>query len=134
MSKISDMNPLNKRKIIFRIILGYLLALSLLIGIVFFSLVRLDKIKETVDDLTNKLAVTRSLSQGITGEIRLVRFYADRYRRFYRQEYLDQFNDKTLDLKKGLKELGRQVSHQKWLDMIQNIQKENQMMIMAGRN
>lgn len=121
MSKIGNMEPFSKRKIILKIILGYMFALSLLIGIVFFSLIRLDKIKETVNDLTNKLAVTRSFSQGITGKIRLVRFYAERYRRFHRQEDLDQFNEKIVALKKGLKELGRQVSHQGWLKMIQDI-------------
>jgi len=122
--EISDMEPLNKRRIILRIILGYLIALFLLMGIVFFSLIRLDKIKETVDDLTNKLAVTRSLSQTITGKIRLVRFYAERYRRFYHQEDLDQFNGKIVDLKSGLGDIGQQITHQEWLNKIQHIQQE----------
>lgn len=118
------MHPFNKRKIIVRIILGYLLALSLMVGIVFFSLIRLDKIERTVDNLTNKLAVTRSLSQSITGKIRLVRFYAERYRRFYRQEDLDQFNEKIVDLKNALDYVGNRVDNQDRQNRIAHIQVE----------
>jgi signal transduction histidine kinase/DNA-binding NarL/FixJ family response regulator len=118
------MSPLIKRKIIVRIILGYLLALSLMIGIVFLALTRLNKINVTVDDLTNRLAVTRALSQSVVGKIRLVRSYAERYRRFNNQRDLDQFNEEIVDLKKGLKEMDRQVSNQNLLKMIQHIQQE----------
>ena len=113
-----------KRKTILQIIVGYLIALSLLLGIVFFSLIRLDKIKETVDNLTNKLAVTRSLSQSIAGKIRLVRFYTERYQRFYRQEDLDLFHEKIVDFRKATTEIGGQVTHPEWLNMIQHIQHE----------
>ena len=75
-----------KRKIIIRIVLGYLLALSLTLAIVFFALTRLNNINDTVDHLTNRLAVTRALSQSVVGKLRLVRSYAERYRRFYNQK------------------------------------------------
>ena len=124
MSAVSEMSPLIKRKIIIRIILGYLLALSLMIGIVFLALTRLNKINVTVDDLTNKLAVTRALSQSVAGKIRLVRFYNERYRRFNNQSDLDRFNEEIIDLKKGLAEMVRQISNQNWLKMVQYIQHE----------
>lgn len=118
------MDIFKKRTILLKIVVGYLLALSLLIGMVFFSLIRLDKIKKTVDDLTNKLAVTRELSQSVTDTIRLVRFHAERYRRFYRQEDLDRFNDKIIDLKQGLAKIDRQVVHPVWRENIRHIQNE----------
>ncbi|WP_163337784.1 ATP-binding protein [Desulfopila sp. IMCC35008] len=118
------MLTLYKRRILLKIIFGYLLAVSLMVGIVFFSLNRLNEIKETVDDLTNRLAVTRTLSQSITGKIRLVRFYAERYQRFYNQEDLDLFNEKIIDLQKGLEEISSQVSNPERLKKIRYIQQE----------
>lgn len=118
------MPAINKKKTIFKIVLGYLLALSLMLGIVFFSLNRLNKIEKTVDDLTNKLAVTRALSQGIAGKIRQVQFNAERYQRFYRQSDFDQFNEEIIELKSALEEISHQVSNIEWLGMIQHIQQE----------
>ncbi|WP_051249665.1 GGDEF domain-containing protein [Maridesulfovibrio zosterae] len=115
---------LNKRKIILKIFFGYFLALCLMVGAVSFSYTRLNIIKETVDNLTNNLAETRSLAQGVTAKIRLVRFYAERYRRFYHQEDLDHFNDEIVDLKKGLNELISQTDNRKLLSMVQGIQRE----------
>lgn len=118
------MLTLYKRKIIFKIIFGYLLVASLLVGIVIFSLNRLNEIKESVDDITNRLAVTRTLSQSITGKIRLVRFYAERYQRFYNQEDLDLFNEKIIDLQDGLDEISSQFSNKGRLGKIHYIQQE----------
>lgn len=120
------MHTLYKRNIVLKIIFGYLLAVSLMVGIALFSLNRLDDIKESVDDITNKLAVTRTLSQSITGKIRLVRFHAERYQRFYNQEDIDLFSHKMADLQNSLEEMSRQLSHQEWLDKVRHIQKETQ--------
>lgn len=118
------MPPVDKRKIIIRIAFGYLLALSLMIGIVFLALSRLNKISDTVDRLTNNLAVTRDLSQSVAGEIRLVRYYTERYRRFKNQKDLDLFNDAIIQLKSGLEEMIRQVDDESLQKKIQHIQKE----------
>lgn len=115
------MLTLYRRKIIFKIIFGYLLAVSLMVGIVFFSLERLNEIKISVDNITNRLAVTRTLSQSITGKIRLVRFYAERYQRFYNQEDLDHFNEKIIDLQNGLGEISSQFNTKSRLEKIQYI-------------
>ena len=114
----------SRRKILFKIIFSYLLVMSLMVGIVFFSLNRLNEIKATVDDLINRLTVTRTLSQTITGKIRLVRFYAERYQRFYNQEDLDNFNEKIIDLQKGLKEINSLFNNESRLEKIQYIQSE----------
>ncbi|BHH83170.1 diguanylate cyclase [Desulforhopalus sp. 52FAK] len=118
------MTDVDKRRIIIKIVSGYLLALSLMLGIVGFSLNRLNKIEKTVDDITNRLAVTRALSQAIAGKIRQVRFNAERYQRFYHQSDLDQFNEEIIELKSGLEEINHQVNNNTWLEMIQHIQDE----------
>lgn len=118
------MPVINKRKVIIKIILGYLFVLSLMVAIVFFSLTRLDTIEKTTDDLTNRLAVTRALSQSIAGKIRLVRFHAERYQRFYKQSDLDQFSEDIIELKSGLGEISKQVGDNDWLTMIKQIQQE----------
>ena len=124
MQQLIYMPVINKRKVIIKIVLGYLFVLSLMVGIVFFSLTRLDKIEKTTDDLTNRLAVTRALSQSIAGKIRLVRFHAERYQRFYKQSDLDQFSEDIIDLKRGLGEISQQVGDNDWLKMINQIQQE----------
>ena len=118
-------NPtFSKDKTINKIILGYLLVLSVMIAIVFFSLNRLNIIEKTVDNLTNNLAVTRALSQSITGNIHLVGTCANRYQRFYRQEDLDLFHSKVDELKDGLNKINAKIDNANWLNMVQNIQQE----------
>lgn len=95
-----------------------------MVGVVSFSYTRLNVIEGTVDNLTNNLAETWSLAQSITAKIRLVRFHAERYRRFYHQGDLDRFNDDIVDLKQGLKELVFHTDNQELLAMIQDIQVE----------
>jgi len=118
------MLAIDRRKIVYKIILGYLLALSLVVGIVIFSLSRLDDIKASVNDITSRLSVTRSLSQSITAKIRLVRFYGERYRRFYHQEDLDQFNTSLQDVKDGLQGISKQMYNDEWLEMVRYIQQQ----------
>ena len=121
---MSKIHSLFKRKIVIRIIWGYLLALSLTLAIIFFTLTRLNNINDTVDDLTNRLAVTRSHSQSVVNKLQLVRFYADRYRRFYKQKDLNLFNKKLLDLKMSQKEMSKQVSEPTMRSLTQHIQQE----------
>jgi PAS domain S-box-containing protein len=81
-----------RRRVGLKIILGYLIALALMVGIGFFALTRLDQINSTVDNLTNKLAVERSLAQDTVSQIWLARFYANKYVRTQAQVDLDQFD------------------------------------------
>lgn len=118
------MPAIKKKKIIIKIVLGYFVALSLMLGIAFFSLNRLNKIEKTVDDITNNLAATKALSHTITSKIRLVRLSAERYKRFYRQGDIDQFNEKIIELKGGLTTIRNQVKTPKWQEMIQYIEQE----------
>ncbi|GLS91721.1 hypothetical protein GCM10007916_27910 [Psychromonas marina] len=118
------MVSLFKRKIIIRVVLGYLLALALTLAIVFLTLSRLNNINNTVDELTNRLAVTRALSQRVVSQLHEVRFYADRYLRFYNQKDLDLFNTKILGLKQSQQEMSKHTKKERSLGLIQYIKQE----------
>lgn len=121
---MTDMPPLIKRKIVFRVVLGYLLALSFTVGIVFLAFTGLNKINHTVNDITNRLTTTRTLAQGIANNLQLVRYYAERYQRLYRQEDLDLFNKKILELQENQQSIELLISDPDILNMVQHIQKE----------
>ncbi|MDB1125913.1 GGDEF domain-containing protein [Vibrio algarum] len=116
--------PLIKRNIVRRVILGYVLALSFTIVIVFLAFTGLNKINATVDDITNRLTETRNLAQGIDNKLQLVGFYTDRYQRLYHQVDLDSFNEKVLDLKASLDSISVLISDEVTLDMVHYIQRE----------
>lgn len=118
------MQALVKRKIVFRIVLGYLLALSFTVGIVFLAFSGLDRINNAVNDIAIRLTNTRTLTQAIDNKLQLVRYYADRYQRLYRQEDLDLFREKMVKLQDKQREIGGVISDQATLDMVQHIQKE----------
>lgn len=118
------MPSLFKRKIIIRVVLGYLLALSLTLVIVLLTLSRLNNINQTVDELTNKLAVTRSHSQSVVSQLHQVRYFADRYRRFYNQKDLDNFNDKINSLKDSQALMIKHTDKPDLLKLVQYIQQE----------
>jgi len=80
-----------QRRVGAKIILGYVLALILMIGIGGFAIARLDQINATVNNLTGRLAVERGLAQDIVTQIALTRFYANRFVRTQDQADQDQF-------------------------------------------
>tara|TARA_R110001583_G_scaffold22377_7_gene84025 strand:- start:27072 stop:28601 length:1530 start_codon:yes stop_codon:yes gene_type:complete len=110
MPKINDATAYNKRKVIIRVVLGYFFALVVTLSVVSLALTRLNKINSTVEELTNRLAETLSLSQDVIGEVQLAHFHEDHYRHFYQQNDLDLFNEKLLDLKKHQAEIGALVN------------------------
>lgn len=118
------MPSLFKRKIIIRVVLGYLLALSLTLAIVLLTLSRLNNINQTVDELTNKLAVTRAYSQSVVSQLHQVRYSADRYRRFYNQKDLDNFNYKISRLKESQALMVKHTDKRDLLKSVQHIQHE----------
>ncbi len=81
-----------RRRVGVKIILGYLIAFVLMVGIGVFAIARLDQINATVGHLTDNLAVERGLAQDIVSQILLARFYANRYVRTQGQADLDRFN------------------------------------------
>ncbi|WP_413698890.1 hypothetical protein ACLKMH_15090 [Psychromonas sp. KJ10-10] len=122
MFKINNAPAFNKRKIIVRVILGYLLALVFTLSIVFLALTRLNKINTTVEELTTGLAETRSLSQDIVGEVQLAHFYEDQYRHFYLQKDLDLFHEKLTDLKQKQAEIAQLVIEPSLYNMVKVVQ------------
>lgn len=121
---MTNPHPLIKRKIVLRIILGYVLALTFTIAIVFLAFTGLNKINRTVDDITDRLTVARTLAQDIDNKLQLVRFYADRYQRLYNQIDLDLFNQKARDLKSNLNNIHVLISNDETLGMVNYIQKQ----------
>ena len=124
MPKLNSFASLFKRKIIIRVVLGYLLGLSLTLAIVFLTLSRLSIINQTVDELTNRLAVTRALSQHIVIQLQQIRFHTDRYRHLYNQKDLDHFNEKITDLRQSQTEMFDKTINEKSLKLIEYIQHE----------
>lgn len=122
MSKIIESSIYNKRKVIVRIVLGYLFALVMTLSIVFLALSRLNKINATVEELTNGLAETRALSQEVVGKVQLAHFYEDQYRNFYLQKDLDLFHEKLIDLKASQAEIAKLVSEPSLYNMVKVVQ------------
>ena len=85
---------------------------------------RLSNINETVDELTNKLAVTRSQSQIIVNQLQQIKFHADHYRHFYKQSDLDLFNEQITALKKSQYVMIKNTDEQEVLNLILHIQQQ----------
>jgi signal transduction histidine kinase/DNA-binding response OmpR family regulator/HAMP domain-containing protein/CHASE3 domain sensor protein len=81
-----------RRSVGAKIISGYLIALILMIVIGAFTLLRFNRINATVAELTDTLAVERSLAQDMVSQTLLARFYANKYVRTQAQADLDSFN------------------------------------------
>jgi PAS domain S-box-containing protein len=86
-----------RRRVGAKIILGYLIALALMVAIGSFAIARLDQINATVGNLTDKLAVERGLAQDMVSQILLARFYATRYVRTQSQSDLAQADQLITD-------------------------------------
>jgi len=91
-----------QRKIGAKIMLGYLIALSLMIGISILIIIRLNHISATVNDLTQKLAIERKLSEDIVNRILLARFYASKFVRTQKQVDLDRFDEEFVEVERLL--------------------------------
>jgi diguanylate cyclase (GGDEF)-like protein len=128
---MTKLTSLFKRQIITRIVLGYLFALAFTVGIVFLAFNGLNRINDTVEDITNRLTVTRSLAQDIGTQLQRVRYHADRYHRLYQQRDLDQFNVYIGELQQSQNDISRLIIDPDKLKMIQHIQKET-LMYMEG--
>lgn len=121
---MTKLPSLFKRKVVTRIVLGYLFALSFTVGIVFLAFSGLNNINDTIGAVVNRLTVTRSLAQNIDTKLQLVRYHADRYQRLYQQGDLDLFNEKITQLQQSQKEITQLISDPDMLKMVQHIQNE----------
>ncbi|MDM8526623.1 ATP-binding protein [Anaerolineales bacterium HSG24] len=75
-----------------KIILGYLVSVSLMVVIGVLVATRLTQVTETVNDLTTVQAVQLDLSNMMVEQIVLTRLYANRYIHHQNQQDLDAFN------------------------------------------
>lgn len=110
-----------------RIILGYLLGLSLMIGIMILASVRLNKINHTVENLTGRLANTRELSSDIVNRTLKLRFYAEQYTRTEKYSQLLAVNTEIDGLRSTLEKIQNltlQSEQKKEINLISRLKKE----------
>ena len=104
-----------------RIVVVYLIALLLVVGIGTLALVQLHQISVSVNDLTNNLAVERALSKDIVSQILLTRFYAHQYVRTQSQADLDRFNEEFAQLKALLTLADQQITNPERVEQLNHI-------------
>ncbi len=104
-----------------RVILIYLIALLLVVGIGLLAFIQLGQISATVDHLTNNLAVQRALSRNIISQVLLTRFYALQYVRTQQQSDLDRFNEEMGRLEDLLAQADQQTTNPQRVDMLNRI-------------
>jgi serine phosphatase RsbU (regulator of sigma subunit) len=85
-----------QRKVQVKIMLGYWLVLSLMIGISLLALFRLNRINTTLNELINRLSINRQVAQAIVTDLVTARYYASKYVGTRNQTDLDAFHQ-TLD-------------------------------------
>ena len=84
------------------ILLSLLVALLLIISMGGLTLLQLNRISRTVDNLTNQLAIERGLSKDIVGQIQVVRMYMNSYVSTQSQTDIDRFYEAYNELKRLL--------------------------------
>jgi PAS domain S-box-containing protein len=105
-----------------RVILMYLIALLLVVGIGLLVFIQLGQISATVNDLTNNLAVQRALSRNIVSQVLLTRFYALQYVRTQQQSDLDRFDEEMARLEDLLTQAKQQTTNPERVDMLNRIE------------
>ncbi len=90
-----------------RFVIGHLLALLLTLTLGVFAFVRSSHIADTVNHLTNELAVERALADDIVSQVALVRFHASTFARTHKQTDLDRFEETFARLQTLLSESER---------------------------
>jgi len=81
-----------------KILLGYLIAIVLMVMVSVLGLLQLRQINNTVDILTNQLASNQKLADDVAHQIVLAQFHASRYVRTQNQADLDNFNQTFVEL------------------------------------
>jgi PAS domain S-box-containing protein len=110
-----------RRKVGARIILGYLIALSLLAGVGGLAVVRLNQINTTVADLTENLARDRELAGDIVYQTLSARFYVNRYIRTQAQEDRDRFEETFAELNRLLAQADQQITAPERIKMLNRV-------------
>lgn len=99
-----------QRRVGAKILLGYLVALSLMLLVGALASFRLSQIEDTVGQLTGNLAEVRGMAPDIANRTLLVRYFASRYIASHQQSDLDRFNTEFLNLEELLNSAGQQIT------------------------
>ena len=110
-----------RRQVGAKIILGYMITLSLMLGVGLLAIARLDRINTTVNDLTNNLTLDMKLADEMVSQILLSRFYANRYITTQSQADLDHFNVEFSALQALLPQADQQITNPKRVEILRRI-------------
>jgi signal transduction histidine kinase len=99
----------------------YVAALILVVAIGILAAVRLHRISDAMDDLTNNLAADIVLSKEILNQVVLIRFHAHRYVNTQDQTDLDQFNGAFATLSDLLLQANEQITAPERVAMLERI-------------
>ncbi len=104
------------------LIIAYLVAILLVVAIGILAAVRLHRISDAIDDLTNNLAADIVLSKEIVNQVLLTRFYANAYVNTQDQTDLDRFNQAFASLNELLIQADEQISDPERQEMLRQIE------------
>jgi signal transduction histidine kinase len=101
--------------------IGYLAAVLLVVGIGILAAVRLHRISDAMDALTNDLAADIVLSKEIVNQVLLTRLHAHEYVNTQKQTDLDRFNQAFAGLNELLRQADEQITAPERVAMLQRI-------------
>jgi GAF domain-containing protein len=110
-----------RRQVGAKIILGYMITLSLMLGVGLLAISRLDQISTTVNDLTNNLALDMRLADEMVSQVLLSRFYANRYVSTQSQADLDRFDAEFSALQALLAQADQQITRPNRVEILRRI-------------
>lgn len=87
-----------RRKVQVKIMLGYWLVLSLMIGICLLALFRLNRVNTTLNEFISRLSVNRQMAQTIVTNLVIARYHASKYVGTHNQIDLDAFHETVNNL------------------------------------
>lgn len=111
------------RSIFFRIIVGYLIGLSLMVGVILFATIRLNKINNTVNTLTGRLAVIRELSGDIVNRTLNMRHFSYRYMDIGKHFEFEKLDKEIEDLHATLDQIDLHIINEEQSKVIEDIRK-----------
>ncbi len=105
-----------------KIILGYAVALILMLVVGGLAILRLGELNATVSDLTVELAADRQIANGLVEEILLSRFYVNKYTSSHKTEYLDRAKEEWKKLDALLKQAAANIDNPERVALLEEIE------------
>ncbi len=110
-----------RRRLSARLILGFMVPLVIMTAVCILALSRLDRLGRTMDELTNRLAVSRQIAQEIITGVLSARFHAYRYVRSHLQSDIDAFNTQIDALEDLLSRAESRADDPAWEEKVRRI-------------